>query len=118
MNTKGIDLVGVRLGQLTVIRLVGSSRGGSRLWECLCSCGNVVNVSTRHLNRKNNNVRSCGCLKLTSGESHKDWKGCGDISGAWWSARVRRSSSKRADIELTITKEFSWNLFLKQNRRC
>ena len=51
---KIVDLTGQVFSRLTVIKLSGSSRGGSKLWECKCSCGNICYVSTRHLNRKNN----------------------------------------------------------------
>lgn len=115
-----IDLKGKVFGELTVTRLAGGSRGGSRLWDCQCSCGNITAVSTRHLNRKNNNVKSCGCLLRKYGSEHKDWKGAGDISGNWWSSHVTRENSQtaRVRVPVTITIEQAWELFLKQDSKC
>jgi hypothetical protein len=71
-------------------------------------------------------TKSCGKCKKRRGDS-KDFKGCGEIHGSLWSA-IRRDSdrkykkrnrSKRKDgMEFTITIEYAWELFLKQNRKC
>jgi hypothetical protein len=115
---KIVDLTNKVFYNLTVLRLTGSSRGGSKLWECECICGNKIQVSTRHLNRKNNNVKSCGCLQRISGSQHRDWKGFEGISGSWWAARITRTDHKRVPVEISITKEYAWNLFLEQNKKC
>jgi len=112
-----LNLENKTFGNLTVVRRTGSSRGGSVLWECNCKCGKVIQVSTRHLNRKNNNIRSCGCSRKT-GKQHIQWKGCEEISGAWWAQRVTRKDHKRVPIEISITKEYAWNLFIQQERKC
>lgn len=55
---KRLNLVGQRLGKLTVLRLAGVNDHGRRLWECRCDCGATVIVRadlSRHP------VRSCGC---------------------------------------------------------
>ena len=57
------DLIGKRFERLVIIKKTNQSRSGSVMWECLCDCGNVCFVTTRHLNRKNGVVKSCGCLK-------------------------------------------------------
>lgn len=53
------DLTGKVFGRLTVIKY-SESRKGSRYWECLCDCGNIVYVPTKSL--KSGNTKSCGCL--------------------------------------------------------
>lgn len=115
---KIVDLKDRRFGRLLVVRSTGGSRGGSKLWECMCDCGNIIHATTRHLNREKCTVKSCGCLQKESGSNHKDWKGVGDISGAWFAMRVLRTSNKRLPIEINVTMEFIWDLFLKQDRRC
>lgn len=55
------DLSGQQFGELTAIRDVGSKKY-RRMWECKCSCGQVVVVSSNHLKR--GNTKSCGCLKM------------------------------------------------------
>lgn len=115
-----VDLTGKKFGKLTGEKLLSSSRGGSRQWLCVCDCGNRHNVTTRHLNRKNNNIKSCGCLKEVNGKDHKDWKGCGDISGNWWRNHVLRENSQtaRVKVAVTITIDEAWTLFMEQDRKC
>lgn len=58
-----IDLNGKIIGQLTVIRPIGeSNKNGSRMWECLCSCGNLILKSTASLNAKDTK-KHCGCIE-------------------------------------------------------
>lgn len=60
-----INLTGQNFGRLTVIRRVENSISFSGYesvqWLCKCECGNEVIVTGRNL--KNNNTKSCGCLK-------------------------------------------------------
>lgn len=66
-----IDLTGQRFGRLTVIKRApnkGHSQQAS--WECLCDCGNTVNVVGYCL--RNGDSRSCGCYyKETRGDTYK-----------------------------------------------
>lgn len=114
------DLLNQKWNKLTVISKASSERTGDIRWKCVCDCGNIAVVSTDHLTRKTNPVRSCGCHRKRNGERHKDWKGCGDISGSWWCMHVTREikQKKRHKIEIDLTIEFAWSLFLKQERRC
>ena len=57
----GADLTGMKFGRLTVIRQVGKSKCGHKIWECKCECGNVRNVLSSSLLR--NHSFSCGCLQ-------------------------------------------------------
>lgn len=120
---KIVDLIGKKFGRLTVVALDGSSRGGSKVWECVCDCGNKALITTRHLNRKNCNIRSCGCIsKERIGENHPDWKGFGCISGLFWNQHIIQSAKgkgrKLGELSLTITKEYAWELYLKQEGKC
>lgn len=56
-----VDKTGTTIGQLRVLRRVESVRGDTRgaRWECKCSCGNVVVLSTAQLNYR----VSCGCAQ-------------------------------------------------------
>lgn len=62
--TKALDLKGLKIGRLTVIKRMPSRDGAvSREWLCQCDCGNKEYVTTTsHLNRKCG-VKSCGCYK-------------------------------------------------------
>lgn len=64
---KKINLVGKTFGQLTVIdegppRLVGKKNPKNRAtWNCLCSCGKIVNILGTNLRNCNRGTASCGC---------------------------------------------------------
>lgn len=53
---KKLDWSGKTQGSLTILRDVGKDSYGSRLWECLCSCGEVVRKTSGNLA---NGVKSC-----------------------------------------------------------
>ena len=55
-----IDLRGQDFGELTVIERTEISSVGHVLWNCQCSCGNNVTVSS--FDMRNKVIRSCGCL--------------------------------------------------------
>lgn len=55
------SLKGQRFGKLTVIRMLNKRKKGSVVWECICDCGNIKNVTTRNL--KTGDTKSCGCFK-------------------------------------------------------
>jgi hypothetical protein len=43
----------------------------------------------------------------------------GDISGDWWASRVTRTRGHRREkLQITITREYAWELFLLQNKQC
>ena len=118
---KIIDLVGKRFTKLVVTKKLASRRGGSVLWECLCDCGNITQQSTRHLNRLNNTVKSCGCLKDSTVKDKKtQWRGYGELPQAWFSMHIKGKANckKRPNIEVTIDVKFLWELFLEQNSKC
>jgi predicted XRE-type DNA-binding protein len=53
------DLVGKKFGKLTVARYLGSKNKRSN-WECLCDCGKVKEVLSKHL--LTGGTSSCGCF--------------------------------------------------------
>lgn len=62
-----LKLEGKVFNRLTVLRFAGirrtSGKGTSiRTWECICDCGNKLEVDTRALT--SGNTGSCGCYKL------------------------------------------------------
>jgi hypothetical protein len=111
------EIIGSKIGLWEVKKRVANSRNGKSLFECVCDCGNVKHVFGCHL--KSGSSKSCGC-NLAKGNKHKQWRGHGDISGNFWD-NIRRGSdgSKgRCPIDFSITIEYIWNLFLKQNKKC
>ncbi len=56
------DLTGKVFTRLTVLRVAEKqNRNKKKMWECQCSCGKVLCVSTSLLH--NGTTRSCGCLQ-------------------------------------------------------
>jgi hypothetical protein len=55
-----IDLTGQRFSRLAVVGPAKQKKYGKTTWNCLCDCGNTVNIPGSQL--RNGNNRSCGCL--------------------------------------------------------
>ena len=106
-------LLGLVFGTLTVIEEAGCDRGGNARWRCRCVCGKETVVLGRHL--RTGCTTSCGCFarRLTS---ERKWAGHGEISGYYWNS-VKRNAEQRS-LDLAITIEQAWNLFLQQGRQC
>lgn len=91
MANKGIDLLGLRFGKLTVRARLDMTPSGAR-WLCECDCGQTAAKVTTQLRRKRGST--CGCracefaarsvAKSTHGFSHKE-----HLYGVWKSMRDR-----------------------------
>ena len=58
---KPLDLTGEKFGKLTVNRrLPAPAKSRAYVWECMCDCGNTVNVQGPKL--KFGHTKSCGCI--------------------------------------------------------
>ncbi|RKZ94767.1 MAG: hypothetical protein DRQ46_09415 [Gammaproteobacteria bacterium] len=62
-----IDITDEVYGRLTVLQDVGR-KNNRVLWECRCSCGNIVTVNSNTLRR--GNTQSCGCLNKEALTKH------------------------------------------------
>lgn len=110
------DLSEQKFFKLTVLHPVSNTRSGMTRWACKCDCGNFTDAATKHL--LSGKWKSCGCLKKEiCGPLHKQWTGVGEISGDAWNTIVNHSL-RRTKVSITIDKDFVWNLFLKQDRKC
>lgn len=97
---KFINLTGQRFGRLTAVKRVGT-KNGSPLWECICDCGRIIQVSTNHL--RSGNTRSCGCIhkeQLVSRNIKNAKHGYeGErLYGVWRAMKQRCSNSNRKDF--------------------
>ncbi len=114
---KLVDQTGKRFGRWFVESKTTSCRGMGR-YLCKCDCGITAVVYSKHLlSGSSNGCRSCGVRR---GYGHAQWTGVGEISGNWWNTHVERCVTlhARKPIQLTIDKQFAWDLFLKQDRKC
>ena len=113
------DLRNKQFGNLKVMSIHSRSINGHIRYNCICKCGNQCNVLSTHLIQET--IKSCGCLRK-KGKDVYNWKGFGEISGSFWLSHIVKSADgskgKRNPVELSITIEDAWNLFLKQNKKC
>ena len=115
MNADFIDLTGRQFGKLIVISREENDKWGAANWKCICNCidKNIKIATSKNL--RTGRTQSCGCILRNRIKSkHPQWGGCGEIGGHYFSQLKRRSAGE----EFSITLEYIWDLFLKQNRKC
>lgn len=107
------DLSGKKFGYLTAIRYCHwkefNTSKSKTMWLCECECGKFRLVDSYDLTH--NKIISCGCK---NGE--RLYSGIGDLSGTYYNA-CKKGALQR-NLEFSVSKEFLWNLFLKQNKKC
>jgi len=112
------DLTGHKFGKWTVLERYSSSSKHTK-FLCRCECGLEKAVYSTHLLRGNS--KSCNdCGSYKNGIEHVQFKGHEGIPLDWWNSHIlrRRKSKKRQDIKVSISIEYAWQLFLKQNKKC
>lgn len=120
------DITNQKFGKLIAIRPENKPsvskiyQDRCQYWYCQCECGKTTIVKGAHL--RNGNTKSCGCLHKRSGHESPFFKGCGEIPLDVFSTIKRNAlgggKSNRKAKEFTITIEYIWELFLKQDRKC
>ena len=58
---RATNIVGQRFGRLVVLRRNQRANMTNATWDCLCDCGNTVNVIGSLI--KNGTTKSCGCYR-------------------------------------------------------
>ena len=98
-----------------VIRFYDIVGNGNARFLCRCICGKEKVVRGYEL--KVGNSQSCGCQKKrATNKYHKQWSGCGDISGGFFS-RIRYRD-KQAGMIFDITVKDIWEKFQQQQGLC
>lgn len=123
----GQDILGFCFGRLKVIACVGKDKFHKYIWECECECGNKTRARANDL--KQGKIISCGCAHKESSSrniqkaiqhikknGHPAFNGFGDLSGSYYS-QLKYNAIRRG-LHFSVSKEFLWNLFLKQNKLC
>jgi len=109
------ETIGRRYGKLVIVDITEDRNSSGTLYrKCRCDCGNYKHVTQGNLT--SGNVASCGCNKNLRGKHHKLYRGYEDISLRYWS-RVKRNAINR-DIDFSITPEYAWGVWEKQNKLC
>ena len=62
------DLVGKKIGMLTVLERVENNKHQKAVYKCKCDCGNVKNIVAGDL--KSGRIVSCGCYALDLNTTH------------------------------------------------
>lgn len=108
------DLIGKIYNELTVKEFSYKKQNGDYFFKCKCRCGTYKTVRRAHL--IDGHTKSCGCIASEIGSKSKSWKGYGEISKLCWNNIVNSANARNLEINITI--EYIWDLFLQQNRRC
>ena len=58
---KTVDITNKRFGSLVALEPTNKRSDRHVVWKCKCDCGNIVEVSTKHLT--SGNTTSCGCAR-------------------------------------------------------
>lgn len=69
------DLSGMRFGKLVSVREAGK-KNGAYVWECVCDCGNTVQVIGFDLTRGHS--KSCGCSRTDRITAYRRTHGLSD----------------------------------------
>ena len=117
-----ISLVGRKLGSLNILSRINDQNYPSHkgvYYMCQCDCGIEKIIGHSAIERQNQ--RSCGCKSTDDRrkKTHKlnpAWKGVGDISGHHYASI--KHNAKRRNLEFSLTKEYIWDLYEAQNKRC
>ena len=119
------NLIGDVYGRLKVIRFIRLDNSRKAVWECLCNDGNRIEARSGDL--ISGKIKSCGCYRVETcrenvKNAHKKYpksygfKGIGELKGGYFnSIKSRCIKNKR---ECSISKEYIWDLYLKQNKKC
>lgn len=59
--SKKIDLTGLKINKLKVIKCIGVDKRNSQIWECICDCGETTIGITYEI--KSGHKKSCGCYQ-------------------------------------------------------
>ncbi|WP_109527289.1 MULTISPECIES: hypothetical protein [Nocardia] len=106
-----IDISGERIGSFTVVEFDRLEKG-HRYWILECDCGNQVSRIPSHM-RKNKIQK---CQPCSSGTNHHAFHGVGEFPQSHYRSTFHSAQAK--GLEFEVSKEYLWQLYLDQDRRC
>jgi len=109
MSRKSSDFTNQRIGNAICLEIISPAKAGKhKKWKCLCDCGNeFIKTSNHILTCVPLQCRTCSDIGRRDNHEIKDY---------YWKSYQR--SAKQRNHEFNITKEYAYELFLKQNRKC
>lgn len=108
-----LDLKDKKIGKL-IVKERSHQVNQTWYWKCECECGTTTYVRGSVLQASKS--QSCGCNTKKSGKDCPTWSGFEDMSGMYWSTIKNRAG--KYGHEFTITQEYAWNLYIKQDKKC
>lgn len=109
------NFLGKRIGRLTILKQVKKSdhtkNDGHAVWECLCDCGKIKQISGKSLRPRKFSTVSCGCYRMTRKTNSYE-----EICGKYWSCII--TDARRRNIKVEITMPDIWDQYLKQDKKC
>jgi hypothetical protein len=114
---RSFSYVGKQYNRLTIQEVF--KKDGRWVCRCACECG-TKDVVKRLDGVRNGHIPSCGCACRSRptiiGNKNPAFTGCGELSGS----RVYEieQSAKKRGIPYAVTREYLWELFELQHRKC
>ncbi len=93
-----IDMTGLSIGSLTVVKRAGQSRYGI-IWECECKCGRRLLVQGIHIRGKKPNQSCRPCAATTKAKSSSFYHGRKNtlVYNSWMSMKARCNNPRSKD---------------------
>lgn len=107
-----IPHVGQKFNKLEFIEEV-QKKSNKKYWKCECECGKIKTYD--YYSVLIGTSKSCGCYQRNKVKEY-NWSGYMEIPGLYWNQL--KNGARRRNIVFDITKEYVWNLYEKQNRKC
>lgn len=114
-----LDIKNQKFGRLTAIEPTNKKVRKNIVWIFKCDCGKIIEAQATRV--KSGHKSSCGCLHNDVAKSYRleknpNWTGYKCIRGAYWSSLKR--GAKERNLEFSITIEYAWEIYQKQNGLC
>ena len=95
-----VNMAGVRIGRLNVLKEGGRTKNGSVKWLCRCDCGTIKEISGVNLRR--GYTKSCGCMAI---EKIKIRNGKRRSKNPWivdWNVYLAVAKKRSIDVLITF----------------
>jgi len=104
-----------KLKEKNIELLTSKIKCNTDIVECKCFCGNIFQTKLIYILSDSS---SCGCMvyQYNKGNTSYKWNGVGEISGSKWS--TIKTNAKNRKVDFSITKEYAWEIFIKQQGLC
>jgi len=104
-----------KVGDYTVIKYLGKNKYQSRQWLCRCKCGNERVFRTSMISG-NGIVKATQCKKCYNESLEIENRVTDNIPNRFWYKLL--NVAERRKIEVNVTKNYLYNLYKKQNKKC